>query len=308
MRQAGISPPSRTQLRIIESSAAISEGQDEDQIAFHHTYFCQTALPYRKSSERIWFRTNGRVSLRVEAGAIGNPEDGTFVELPLPFGAPARLILIHLDTEAINSQSPEIAIEDSMTAFITRLQNGRSPNGAELRLFKQQAAAVLSATFRLLDSTGESAHQGQGTIASGLDLWYPKNDRQRVLWPSFVTLNTDYFQSLKNHAVPLDHRAVAALAHNALALDIYKWLAQRLCRVDAKAPAFLTWPAVQLQFGQAYGRLRAFRAIFLKTLKTVLTQYPNAKVTADRKGLTLYRSRPPIAPKIFPAGLFHKPL
>jgi hypothetical protein len=157
-------------------------------------------------------------------------------------------------------------------------------------------------------STREPDIQTQGTIVSGLELWYPKNDRQRVLWPSFVVLNTDYFNSLKNHAVPLDHRAVAALAHNAFALDIYKWLAQRLCRVQFRAPAFLTWPAVQLQFGQGYGRLRAFREIFLKTLKTVLTQYPEGKVTADRKGLTLHRSRPPIAAKVIPAGLFHKNL
>jgi hypothetical protein len=125
MRDAGISPPSRTQLRLLDSAAAIRQGEDDREIAFHHTYFCQTALPYRKAAERTLFRQNGQVSLRVEAGAIGNPEDGTFVELPLPFGAPARLILIHLDTEAINRQSPEIHLEDSMTAFIKRLQNGR---------------------------------------------------------------------------------------------------------------------------------------------------------------------------------------
>ena len=308
MRKAGMSPPSRTQLRLIEASATIRQGQDDHEIAFQHTYFCQTALPYRKSADRTWFRQNGRVFLRIEAGSIINPEQEKFLELPLPFGPAARLIMIHLDTQAINSQSPEIELEDSMTAFIKRLQNGRSPNGAELKLFKQQAAAISTAVFRFGETTGQAAIQTQGAIVTGLELWYPKDHRQRVLWPSYVVLNTEYFNSLKNHAVPLDHRAVAALAHNALALDIYKWLAQRLCRVHEKAPAFLTWPAVQIQFGQGYGRIRAFRAIFLKTLRTVLTQYPGAKITADGKGVTLYRSRPPIAPKAITAGVLHKSL
>ena len=109
------------------------------------------------------------------------------------------------------------------------------------------------------------------------------------------------FKTLKNHAVPLDYRAVAALQHNALALDIYKWLAQRLCRIPAKTPAFIPWPVVQLQFWQRYKRIRAFRSIFLKTLKTVSTQYPRSKVHADEKGLTLHLSPPPIA-KLLPAS------
>src|SRR4051812_43702144 len=45
---------------------------------------------------------------------------------------------------------------------------------------------------------------------------------------SVVRLDADYFDSLTKHAVPLDSRAVAALAHSALDLDVYTWLAQRL--------------------------------------------------------------------------------
>jgi len=37
--------------------------------------------------------------------------------------------------------------------------------------------------------------------------------------------------SRQTHAVPLDERALAGLAHSSLALDIYAWLAQRLHRV-----------------------------------------------------------------------------
>lgn len=56
------------------------------------------------------------------------------------------------------------------------------------------------------------------------------------LWTSTIHLNGKYFASLKKHAVPLDERALAALSHSAMALDIYAWLAQRLHRVPRGRP------------------------------------------------------------------------
>jgi hypothetical protein len=205
--------------------------------------------------------------------------------------------MIHLDTEAVLKQSRIINIQDSMTAFVKTLQ-GRSPSGPELRKFREQSAAISTATFRLFLSDARSTpKQVNVPIVSGFELWYPKDERQRTLWPSYVELSEKYYNTLINHAVPLDHRAIAALQHNALALDIYKWLAQRLVRVPAKTPAFVPWTSAQLQFGQGYSQIRDFRRVFLKTLKMVHTQYPGARIDADGRGLKLHHSRPPIAPK-----------
>ena len=55
--------------------------------------------------------------------------------------------------------------------------------------------------------------------------------------PSFVRPSDEYFSTLREHAVPLDHRAVAAIQHNALMLDVYKRLAQRLCRQRTAPPS-----------------------------------------------------------------------
>lgn len=49
--------------------------------------------------------------------------------------------------------------------------------------------------------------------------------------------------------MPLDERAVAALSHSAMGLDIYAWLSQRLHRVDPRKPAFIPWTALKGQFG-----------------------------------------------------------
>jgi len=56
-----------------------------------------------------------------------------------------------------------------------------------------------------------------------------------VLWPSVIRLSHEYFTSLQNHAVPLDEQALGGLAHSAMALDTYAWLAQRLHRVPQGA-------------------------------------------------------------------------
>ncbi len=68
MRRAGMAPPSPHKLRLIDAAVQIAAGEDDRQIAYHHTVFCQTALPYRHREERISSATavvaNGRVIVR----------------------------------------------------------------------------------------------------------------------------------------------------------------------------------------------------------------------------------------------------
>jgi hypothetical protein len=110
-----------------------------------------------------------------------------------------------------------------------------------------------------------------------------------------VRLSLDYFESLKAHAVPLDERALAALSHSAMALDLYAWLAQRLCRIQKPHRQFIPWPAVQEQFGPGFDRLRKFREKFLLALRQVHAVYPAMKIDVTDQGLFLYTSPPPVA-------------
>ncbi len=292
--------PTRVQKRLIRASAAIRQNAPEE-ITYQHTVLCQTALPVRRPDEgvRVWEREQGRAALRIEAGAARDPRSRKFVELPLPFGPKARMVLMHLNSEAIRRRSPEIEVEDSMTAFVRRLMRA-DPNGREIRAFKDQLSALSAATVRLATDQGERTGQVNTQIVGAFDLWFPKDARQRVLWPSTVRLSTDYFDSLLGHAVPLDERAIASLAHSAQALDAYAWLTQRLHRVPKEAPQFVPWPALQEQFGQGFTRVRDFRRKFLLTLHQVHLAYPEARFAADEGGMTLSHSRPPVAKRLHP--------
>jgi len=205
--------------RLIETAGLL--GFDEPDVTFQHSILCQTSLPYRDPGAEVreWERDQGNASLLIEAGRAKDVESGEWVKLGLPWGPKARLIMMHLNSEAIRTQSPEICVGDSLTAFVKRI--GLTTDGRTIRTIKDQVGALSAAVIRMAFKGAEGAYQIDTKVVSGFDLWFPKDDRQRVLWPSTVRLSLDYFESLRAHAVPLDERAIAALSHSALAPDLY---------------------------------------------------------------------------------------
>ena len=287
------------QRRRLQSSLAIEESPAQ-RIAYQHTVLCQTCLPYRNPGEslRVWERQQGAVVLKVIAGEARNPRTRSFVELGLPFGSRPRLILAHLNREALLTGSPRIEIEQSLTAFIRRIQRS-DPNGKEISRFKDQLSRLAAANVRLaVDLSRDHAWQVDTKIVDLMELWMTKDDRQRVLWPAVVELSPRYFDSLTRHAVPLDERAIGALANSPLALDVYCWLAQRLHRVPKGKPLLVSWEGLYEQFGLGFARQRDFRAAFLKVLDQVAAQYRAAKLEAGSAGLGLCHSPPPVSSRL----------
>jgi hypothetical protein len=310
--------PTPIQQRLIEGAAFQIENPDEAQsLVFQHTVLCQTCLPFRDPGDeaRMWERLNGNVHLKVLAGEAMHPEQGRLVPLGLPFGPKARMILMHINQQALKQKTPEIEIQDSLSKFVRRTLN-LDPKGRNMRTVKEQLARLSAASIRLGVMKDGHAVTVNSNIVTAFDVWFPKDDRQRVLWPSIIRLSLDYWESLKAHAVPLDEDHIARLSHSALALDIYAWLANRLHRIPANAPARVSWAALHGQFGQGYNRIDHFRAAFRVALKEVLTLYRTARLDLHEerkparifsqggklvlreppaKGLTLHHSPPPVS-------------
>lgn len=286
------------QQRLFDQSSEIATAPPED-FAFSHSVFCQASLPSGKPPDDmlVWERRQGRATLRVEAGSAINPQTGSFEQLGLPYGPKARLLLMHLNSEAVRRQSPIIPVEDSITAFFRRLM-GRTQDGRQAKMLKAQLSALSAAQFRLGIMNDDNALQIDTKVIGAFNLWFEKDDNQRILWPATLKLSLDYFDSLARFAVPLDERAIAALAHSALALDVYCWLAQRLHRIPLGKPQFVPWSALFDQFGQGYKHIRFFRRDFLKFLGQVKAVYPDARFTHDRRGMILECSLPPVAKRM----------
>lgn len=290
-----IAKATRIRERLIDAAELAESYGDPRSILYQHSVLCQTCLPFRDpgSDARTWERVNGSVRLKVLAGEATHPESGEFIEVGLPFGPKARLVLMHINQQALYSKSPIVEIEDTLTKFVRRMLK-LDTGGRTIRVVKDQLARLSAATIRLGLVRDGGSKTVTTQIVSAFDIWFPKNENQRVLWPSTVQLSLDYWESLKIHAVPLDDTAVGALSHSALALDIYAWLAQRLHRVPEGRAALLAWPVLYSQFGLGYARLEDFRKYFKVALRQVLAVYPTARIELDAGGMTAKNSPPPV--------------
>lgn len=283
-----------TLLNVMENPALI-----EDAV-FLHSVLCQAFLPYRNPGDdvRRYEQQQGNAALLLTAGDLYNPKTRKFEQVGLPYGAKARLVLAYLNTMAIKTQNPDIDIEGSLTAFVRKLE--LSTDGRSIRAVKEQLNRLAGTTINIGYSiTDDRGLQGKTGIIDTMELWLGKDENQKVLWPGMVKLAPRFFEDLMAHSIPMDERVIGALANNAMAMDIYVWLVQRLHRVPHGKPAKVSWKAISDQFGgENYTQIRKFRQNFRAALKVVKTYYEAAKIEDTSHGLVLYNSPPPIGKTI----------
>ena len=285
--------PSGISNRIIDTSDEILNNQPE-KIDFLHTVLCQVGMPRKQVEERIFERKSGTASILLTAGKLFKRNE--WVDQPLPYGSRPRLVMIHLSSEAIRTQSRKVEIGDSIREFMRKLNidtNG-GPRGG-YGMFRKQMEALAACHMTI----GMSVSNRDVTIntqpISRFEAWLHNQDTSQFsLWPGILELSQEFYETLNAHAIPLDSRALSALKHSALAIDIYSWLAQRLCRVDRREGITLSWANLKDQFGQEYGNIRDFRKKFRNALSQVCLVYPDARIEQVDDGFILKSSPPPI--------------
>ena len=288
---AALKPPVRSQ-----------PDEDQAELCYQHSIFCQMRLPYRNPKDlSSWTRHQGDRILKIEAGQKTDPISGEDAPAQIPWGTKARLILAHLNAEALRQGAPEIEVGKTLYAFVRRI-TGTHANGREMKGFNDQVtnlgAATVSFKAREENKTEYRLRHYRCLIIDGIEMW-AKKGASIYAWNSLLHLSHEYFESLKQHAVPLSEATLAELSQNAMALDVYAWLAERLHRINPEKPAFIPWTALQEQFGDGYQRLDNFKSRFARVLNRVQTQYDRARIALDARGLTAHHSPPPVAKRLF---------
>lgn len=292
--------PTIAEDRLIDAALEIYGDAPEDR-KYLHVILAQCGLPYRQPDPKLPFyqKQNGNVSLILTPGALLDPKTRKPIMQGIPYGAKPRLLLIHLCTEAKLRKTREVEIAHSMSGFMQDL--GLAVTGGKtgsIGRFKEQLNRLAATRMQLLsyDDAKVSMVNASSPI-SRFDVWFPKTPEQKMLWPSTITLSTDFYDTLMSgNALPLDPRAIRALQQSAMALDIYTWLAHRLCRIRGRQSDRISWFALQRQFGPDYAETRKFRQDFKEALAKVLMVYRNAKVDFDHNGtLQLRQSAPPVS-------------
>jgi hypothetical protein len=285
-----------------KTSAIARYSDDQSELCYQHSFFCQMRLPYRNPEGiATWTRHQGNRILSIEAGHKTNPVTGEDIPAEIPWGTKARLILAHLHGEALRQDSPEIDVGKSLYAFVKRITR-RHANGREMEAFNDQVsnlgAAIIHFKFRQDSKTEYRLRTHRCLVIDGIEVWAKKRG-SIYAWNSHLCLSHEYFESLKEHAVPLSEAALAQLSQNAMALDVYAWLAERLHRINPAKPALIPWTELQGQFGDGYQRLDNFKSRFGQVLKRVQQQYERAKIELNGRGMIAHYSAPPVAKRLF---------
>ena len=126
------------------------------------------------------------VHLQVEAGKALHFDTGEWVKLGLPWG-PKPHGFSRTSTPKRSHGSPEIDVGNSLTGFVQRIRG--FDGGREIRMFKDQLGRLSAALVRLAMMRDGRGFQINTQIVTAFDLWFPKDERQRVLWPSTVRLS-----------------------------------------------------------------------------------------------------------------------
>lgn len=259
-----------------------------------HSVLAICSLPYTRQAPdvRRFERRQGRMSLVIEAGELQSP-DGTWVPQPLPYGSRARLLLLHLCSEAIRQNSPTIDIEDSLSAFIRSMgyEVTGGKNGS-LNAFKAQVNALAACSMKIGVWNGERARTIRTVPFESLDVWFPVNANQRILWPSTITFSQAFFDTLKQHALPTNTRAVRVFANSPRKLDLLFWLGYRLKHIQK--PLHIGWDALKEQFGPDIKRDRFFRAEFATDIAHIREVFPKLALNIAEEGLTLLPADPSV--------------
>ena len=278
--------------RLIQTHVQILS-EPPDRADFLHTVMCQVGMPRRATEARVFERQNGPFSILLEAGKLWNGTE--WVPKPLPYGTTPRLVMVHLSSEAIRTQNRRVELGDSMRQFLQAL--GVQTNGGErggYTMLRKQMEALAACRLTIgMNSEGRVVTVDAKPIKR-FEAWLQQDGQQRTLWPGVLELSPDFYDTLAQHAVPLDYRAISALKHSALALDVYTWLAHRLCRIRKPEGVMLSWENLRDQFGQEYANSKDFKREFRSVLRQVLLVYPDARIDDVAGGIILRESQPPI--------------
>src|SRR3984957_3987661 len=285
-------------LRAFEAAASYLADEDTG-IGFLYSGWCQAALPHKRlDDDEEWQIRSDYVNMLVQPG-LRTSNFGRAEKVGVPYGSRARLIMLYVQSEALRTSSREVGLGRSMNQWLYRM--GIPPGGNSIRSIRDQAERISRCSFTFDGKGAKAGGIGRMTIFDRA-IFSDLEDipGQGSLFPQVAKLSEQFFQQLADHPVPLEEAAVRAISNNSMALDLYAWLAYRLHVL--KAPTPVSWTALKRQFGAGFDSMRHFRPSFLDNLRLALAVYRSAKVDVTERGVDLFPSRPPVAPRQVTAG------
>jgi len=270
---------------LVDIASAVM-ADETGRLGFTYSGFCLTALPHRNPHCDVWKRNGYCVTLLIESGKTRTGES-----LGIPYGSTARMILLYLQTRALQTNSRFVEIGRSMNAWLDRM--GLSIGGNTYRQVREQGRRISACHLTFFqDTTGGGELRHNGAFVENALQFSRETPEQGELWQEVVELNERFFRALREHPVPLLETAIRQISGKSMALDIYVWLAYRLHQLGRPTP--ISWIALYGQFGAGFKAVKHFKPEFSKSLRLALAAYPEAQVSAADDGIVLHPSQAPV--------------
>ena len=282
--------------RFDQVNQLVGASEADADLGFMARLLTLCSLPRTNPGKRTqYIRRNGPYTLVMSAITLNK----------LPYGTIPRLLLAWLCTEAVRTQSRELALGRSLSEFMRSLginSDSGGPRGEQTRL-RNQMNRLFGCSVSLIYE-GKSGNASRSSfVADRTEFWWDtKRPDERTLWESKIRLGEDLFNEIIRHPVPLDMNTLTALKRCALGLDLYLWLTYRTFTL--RAPLQLSWRQVYRQFGvdpdkaNNHRTVQDFRRKVLRELKKIKLAWPDLNYSTAPGFLILHPSTPSIRLRI----------
>lgn len=274
------------------SKAIIREHEQDYALGYTYSAWCLAGLPHRDHPVgEDWLIATDYAQLLVRPG-VRIRDDGTREPLAVPSGTMARLLLIELQSRALEKGSRDIEIGPNPNVLIEHM--GLSRGGPVSRKLADQLERLCRCTldFKLGDDRRGLIVNERLVEAFEYSADEDKRSKRLVPMVERLRLSEAFFNELRRHPIPVDRAAIKSIQSSPRAIDIYLWLAFRLHALEGET--HVSWSALWRQFGRER-LLRTFRAEFREPLALALSAYKAAKVGVGDRGLVLLPSPPPVS-------------
>lgn len=253
----------------------------EHTVAHYPWLFINHSLPYKRTAETSWVRTNGDISVLFTApqkfDAHGDLEHGM-----IPYGRIGREVLMWLVSSALEANSRTIEISRTWRGFLRDLDIPYSgPNRA---MVQNQLRAILDLSITIHHPgtlAGRNFSTEKFMIGSGEKFTFDKDGLLDDAYRSVVVLSQEFFDRISAEASPVEgsmkilienwREITRKYPRSPMVGDAFLWLAGRMPRVRGEG-AYLPWSALASQFGAATAE-RDFRKSFRTALRTAAGEY-----------------------------------
>ena len=232
-------PQGQRPFRMLDQVKALVDAREADpDLGFMARLLMLCSLPRTNPGDREKYaRKNGPFTLVMFAGA----------HQKLPFGNLPRLLMAWISTEAVQTQSRELILGDSLSEFMRSLGIYSNSGRVHIRL-RNQMRRLFQCHVQLVHEHEHGERFVSSQIADRGEFWWSeRRPGERSLWQSKIVLSETFFNEIIHNPVPLDMNILKALKRSPLGLDLYMWLTYRTFSLDG--PKRLSWPMLYRQFG-----------------------------------------------------------